>query len=144
MVEREAERPELGLVPARPEPEHEPAAGDLVDRRGLLREHGRVVEARAGDERPDGDGRRRGRQGRHERPRFPRTARLPIGPAVEEVLADPHRVETQVLDRARHVEELGPAHVALDLGELDADLERTRLHRRSVPKGGRARTLTRA
>ena len=48
----------------------------------------------------------------------------PIREAVQEVLADPDRVEAQVLDGAGHVEQLRPADLALDLGELDADLER--------------------
>ena len=47
-----------------------------------------------------------------------------VRPAVEEVLADPDGVEAEVLDRAGHVEELRPADLALDLGQLDADLER--------------------
>ena len=120
-----AEGAELGLVPARPEAQHEAAAAELVDRRGLLGEQRRVVEVRAGDERPELDPRRRGRDRRQQRPGLPRAAGRPVRPAVEEVLADPHRVEAQVLDRAGHVEQLGPADLALDLGELDADLERT-------------------
>ena len=48
----------------------------------------------------------------------------PVLPAIEEVLADPDRVEAEVLDGPGHVEQLRPAHLALDLGELDADLER--------------------
>ena len=55
MVERDAERPELGLVPAGAEAEDQPAAADLVDRRGLLGEDGGVVERRAGDQRPELD-----------------------------------------------------------------------------------------
>ena len=50
----------------------------------------------------------------------------PVGPAVEEVLAEPDRVEAEVLDRPGHVEQLRPADLALDLGQLDADLERAR------------------
>ena len=58
MVVREAERAELGLVPARTETQDEPAAADLVDGGGLLGEERRVVEVRARDERPELDPRR--------------------------------------------------------------------------------------
>ena len=59
-----------------------------------------------------------------QRPGLPRPARRPVRPAIEQVLADPDRIEPEILDRADHVEELGPAHLALDLGQLDADPER--------------------
>src|SRR5204862_6539215 len=55
LLEREAEGPELDVVPARAEPEDEAATRDLVDRRRLLREQGGIVEAGAGDERSDRD-----------------------------------------------------------------------------------------
>ena len=128
VVVRVAVGAELGLVPAGAEAEDEPAATHLVDRGGLLGEQGRVVEVRAGDQRPELDPRRRGGDRRQQRPRLPRAAGRPILPAIEEVLADPHGVEPEVLDRAGHVEELGPADLALDLGELDADLERAAGH----------------
>src|SRR4029077_7796185 len=50
-------------------------------------------------------------------------SRGPALPAVEQVLAQPDGVEPEVLDRPDHVEELRPADLALDLGELDPDLE---------------------
>ena len=79
VVEREAEGAELGLVPAGAEAEHEPAAAELVDRGGLLGEQRRVVEVRAGDERPELDP--RGRRGdRRQRASRPPTARAPDGP----------------------------------------------------------------
>jgi cellulose synthase/poly-beta-1,6-N-acetylglucosamine synthase-like glycosyltransferase len=53
-----------------------------------------------------------------------RAAGGPVLPSIEEVLADPHRVEPEVLDRPRHGEEFRPTDVAFDFGELDADLER--------------------
>ena len=124
VVVRVAVGAELGLVPARAEAEDEPAATQLVDRGGLLGEQRRVVEVGAGDERPELDPRRRGGDRGQQRPRLPRAASRPILPAIEEVLADPDGIEPEVLDRAGHVEELGPADFALDLGELDADFER--------------------
>ena len=125
VVERVAEGAELGLVPAGPEAEDEPAAADLVDRRGLLGEQRRVVEARAGDERPELDPRSStaaiAASSVHAS-HGPRGG--PVRPAIEQVLADPDRVEPEVLDRPGHVEQLRPADLALDLGQLDADLER--------------------
>ena len=52
----------------------------------------------------------------------------PVLPAVQQVLAEPDGVEPEVLDGPDHVEELRPADLALDLGELDADLERPSRH----------------
>ena len=61
---RAAIRLELGGEPAGPEPHDRAAAGDVVDRRHLLGQDGRVTEKRRGDERPElhalGDGRHRG------------------------------------------------------------------------------------
>ena len=56
---------------------------------------------------------------RQHRPRLPRAARRAVGPAIEEVLAEPDRVVAEVLDGAGHVEELAPARLALHLGQLD-------------------------
>ena len=99
------------------------------------------MEVRAGDQRPELDARRRGGDRRQQRPRLPRTAGGPVLPSIEEVLADPHGVEPEVLDRPGHVEELGPADLALDLGQLDADLERAagRGGRHRSKRSGRAR-----
>ena len=47
-------RNSVSFQPA-PEPEDEPAATDLVDRGGLLREQRRVVEVGAGHQRPELD-----------------------------------------------------------------------------------------
>ena len=121
VVVRDPERPVLLLVPAGAEAEHEAAAADLVDRRRHLRDQARRVEARAGDERAEPHPLGRGGQRREQRPRLPRTALGPAVAAVEQVVADPDRVEAALLGRARHREVLGPAHVALGLGELDAD-----------------------
>ena len=123
VVERVPVGTELGFVPAGAEAEDEATAAQLIDRRGLLREKGGVVEVRAGDEWAELDPRRGRRDRGEERPRFPRTAWRPVLPAIEKVLADPHRVEALVLDGTGHVEKLGPAHLALDLGQLDPDFQ---------------------
>ena len=118
LVVRDAERVELAPVPARAEPEHEAPLAHLVDRRRHLRQHARRVEARAGHERPEphplGHRRERGQQ----RERLPRPA---LRIVIEQVVAEPDRLEPDLLGRPRHREVLGPAHVALDLWELDAD-----------------------
>jgi hypothetical protein len=124
VVEREAEGVEFDLVPARAQAEHEAATTDLIDRRRLLGQQCRVVEAGAGHERTDLHARGRGRDGGHQRPGLPRSSCRPIGPAVEQMLADPDRIEALVLDGAGQVEQLGPAHLALDLGQLDPHVER--------------------
>jgi class 3 adenylate cyclase len=64
----------------------------------------------------------RSRQRRQQRPRFPRTALLAAVSAVEQMVAEPDRVETDLLSRARHRQVLRPAHLALDLRKLNADL----------------------
>ena len=129
VVEREAEGAKLGLVPAGAEPEHEATAADLVDRGGLLGQQRRVVEVRARHERPELDPGGDGGDGAHQRPCLPRPARIAVGPAIEEVLAEPDRVEAEVLDGPHQVEQLRPANLALDLGQLDPDLDRSCAHR---------------
>src|SRR5215213_4553064 len=58
-----------------------------------------------------------------QRPRLPRPALRPAVAAVEQVVAEPDRVEAGRVGRPGHGQVLGPAHVALDLGELDADAQ---------------------
>src|SRR5438128_6962592 len=97
MVVREAIRFELELVPPGAEPEDQPAPADLVDGRGDLGEHCRVVEVRTGDQRaeldPTGNRRKRGER----RPCLPWTLRLALGLSIEKVVADPERVEADLL-----------------------------------------------
>src|SRR5215211_4940211 len=121
VVVRNPERAELGLVPARAEAEHEAPAADLVDRRGHLRDQPRRVTAGARDQRTEPHALGRRRERREQRPRLPRRALGPPVAAVEQVVADPDRVEAALLGGARHREVLRPAHLALDLGKLDAD-----------------------
>src|SRR5690349_3200870 len=42
---------------------------------------------------------------------------------VEQVVAEPDRVESELLRGLRHRPVLGPAHDALDLGQLDSDAQ---------------------
>ena len=51
------------------------------------------------------------------------------GPAVEEVVAGPDGIEAELLGAQRHRPQVRPAGLPLDLGELDADLERATGHR---------------
>ena len=121
MVVRDPEGAELLLVPAGAEAEHEAPAADLVDRRGHLRDQARRVEAGAGDERTEPHPLGRGGEGGQQRPRLPGPALGPAVAAVEQVVAEPDRVEAAGFGRAGHGEVLGPAHLALHLGKLDSD-----------------------
>ena len=64
----------------------------------------------------------RGERG-HAPSSIPRPALRPPVVAVEQVIADPDRVEPDLLGGARHREVLGPAHDALDLGQLHSDAQ---------------------
>ncbi len=65
-----------------------------------------------------------GCQGGEDGPHLPWTARWLAIVAVEQVVAGPDRVEPDALRQERHLAQLRPAHLALDLGKLDADLDR--------------------
>src|SRR4029078_11690930 len=71
----------------------------------------RVAAARPASIAQRSQGPRRARP--RERPAGPRGRAPP--PAIEEVLAKPERVVAEILERPGHVEELGPANLALDL-----------------------------
>ena len=116
LVVRDAERVELALVPARAEAEHEPPAADLVDRRGHLGDQPRRVKADAGHQRADRHARRDRRQRGHQRPHLPRALVL-----VEQVVAEPDRVEARLLGGDRHRPVLGPADLSFDLRKLNSD-----------------------
>src|SRR5206468_11061431 len=120
-IERQPERAELDLVPARAEADAQAAAADLVDRGGGAREQRRLMERGARDERPELDPRRHRGQAGERRPAVPRPALLTPVAAVEKVVAEPDAVEAGLLGGARHRRELRPAHLALDLGQLHAD-----------------------
>ncbi len=124
MVEREAECPELGLVPARTEAHDQPPARDLVHGRGHLGQHRRGVERGRRDERPEPDPRRGRGDRREQRPDLPRPSGRTVRKSVEEMVADPDRVEAEFLGPAGHRNVLGPADLALNLRQLDAHPER--------------------
>ena len=106
-----AERLVLGLVPAAAEAEDQPAAGDVVDRRGHLREEPGRPERRREDERPELDPARRRGERAEQRPRLV-VARLGadrgVRRAVEEVVAEPEAVGAAVLGLAGEPEDLRP------------------------------------
>jgi len=116
LVVRHAEGVELAPVPARAEAEHEAALADLVDRRGHLRDQARRVKAGARDQRPDRHPLRDGGEPGHQRPHLERAAVL-----VEQVVAEPDRVEPDLFGGQRHGAVLGPGDLAFDLRQLDAD-----------------------
>src|SRR5439155_17300768 len=113
-IERETERPIFRLVPSGAETEDQPSTADLVDRVRHLREHRRVVEARAGHERSELDpGRGRGDRRQH-RPDLPRAASPELRRPVEEVVADPDGVEADVLGCPGDGQVFGPTDLTLD------------------------------
>ena len=92
-----------------------------VRKEELLGKECRIMEVGARNQGPELDARGRCRDRPHQGPGLPRAARFSIRPAIEQVFADPERVEPGVLDRSNHVEDLGPADVTLDLRELNAN-----------------------
>jgi hypothetical protein len=121
VIERDPERVELRAVPARAHAEVQSAAADLGERRRLLGQDRGVVERERGDERADPDAVGHGCHGGQEGPRFPRTPFWTVVATVEVVVADPDRVEADLLGRASRGHVLGPPHLALDLRQLHAD-----------------------
>ncbi len=106
-----------------PRADDETPAAQLVHGRRRLGQDRRVVEVQARDEGakgdPLGDRREAGEQG----PRFPRPSLRPAVVPIEVVVADPDRVEADLLGSARHRRVLGPPDLALHLRELDADAQ---------------------
>ena len=94
MVGRVAERLVLGVVPARAETQHEAAAADRVGRDRHFGEEPRIPIRGARDQLADLDAFRRRRERGGERPRFVNPFGRRTGHAPEEVVADPHGVET--------------------------------------------------
>jgi hypothetical protein len=126
MVEGDPEGPELALVPARAEAEHEPTATDRVDARRHLRQHGGRMEAGAGHERPEPDATRDGGEPRQRGPDLRRAALGPVVLAVQQVVAEPDRVEAGALGGPGQGDVLRPRHVPLDLGQLEPHAQRSR------------------
>ena len=125
MVVGEAVGVVLGAIPAGAEAEDEPAVADLVDGRGLLRQHRGVVEAGGRDQRTELDPLRDSGERGQDGPDLPRAARRPAVVAVEEMVADPDRVEADALRGRCHLAQLAPPDGALDLGQLDPHLQRS-------------------
>jgi hypothetical protein len=137
MVERDPERVELCAVPSRTDGDHEPTTAQLVDGRGGLGEDGGVVEVQTGDERPQEDAFRHGREPCEEGPGFPRASfRAPVVP-IEVMVTDPDGVETGVLGGARHRRVLRPPDLAFHLGKLDADAQTSCHAPESMDRGRR-------
>ena len=82
------------------------------------------MEARASDERAEPNAFRDGSEPGEHRPCFPGAALLPPVAAVKEMVTEPDRFEADLLGRPRHGHVFRPAHVALDLRQLDADVQR--------------------
>ena len=124
----EAECVVLATVPPGTEPEDQTTARDRVDGRRLLGQHRRCVEAGRCHERSDLDRRGRGRDRRQRRPDLPRAAIADLE-FVEQVVAEPERVEPDRLGGLRHCDQLRERNLPLHLGELDTDPHPTFGHR---------------
>src|SRR6185369_633089 len=81
-----------------------------------------------------GDGGQRGQR----RPDLPRPPGDAARQVVEQVVAQPDRVEADRLGGAGHREQLGPLDPALDLGQLDTDETPTRHPRTLLDAGSSA------
>jgi len=144
VVERVAEGVVLGLVPAGAEAEQQAPAAHVVEGVGDLGEQGRVAEAVAGDEWPDGGGGGGLGDGAEQREGLPDAARLALvhddraGVAEDQVVRNPERVDADALGRLRHVAQLAPADRAvrpvphLALAQQHAELEPVRRRIRRV------------
>src|SRR6476659_2681494 len=113
MVERQPERTELFLVPPGPERGDEPACAQLVDGGSLPREDAGRVKGRARDERSQLDALGDLREPRERRPAVPRPALGAAVTAIEQMVADPERIEAALFRRARHGGELVAPHHTL-------------------------------
>src|SRR5436190_2615622 len=105
MVERQAKRIELGLVPAAAETEDEAASAGSRERRRLTSELDHVSEGVAQDKRPDGDGRCHGGDLSERQHRV--VAEHAAPPSLDEdVIHHPYRVEANGLCSASLVGDL--------------------------------------
>lgn len=110
MVEGEAKGPVLGLVPAGAQPQDQPPPADLVHGMGHLGQQGRVTEGIAGHQGAQLHPLRGSRQRRKHAPALPDAGGLAGLEAVEQVVVDPDRIETQLLGQARQALDLGEGH----------------------------------
>lgn len=102
---------ELLPAPAGTEPEQEPPAGELLQRRGLLRQHERVAQRRhqhrGAEPEPLGD--RREVADRHQRLEHATELR-PVRPGRQHVVGEPRRREPEVLGLAGQVAQRPDRH----------------------------------
>ena len=122
MVEGKAEGCVLALVPAGAQAQDQAPAADLVDGGGHLGQHAWLVEGGGSHEWPDLHPRRHRGDGSQLGPRLPWAVSAIVTP-VEVVVADPHRVEPDVLRDPGHLREVGPTRLVFDLRQLHTDLQ---------------------
>ena len=109
MVEREAERLELSLIPARANAQDQAATRDLLDGVRDFGQEGGIAECRADDERSQLSPVRDRCQRRKLRHALPRAARFGVGRAVNQVVRDPDGVNADHLTNVRHYPRVRPA-----------------------------------
>ena len=113
--ERETELTVFGIVPARPDPDLDPAAAHLVDGGHDLGERPRMAERDRRDQRSDSD---RGRFAGDARQHGPGVCRRFVGRArkASVVVGPKEGVEAEALGKARQVELFGVGEPLLRLG----------------------------
>ncbi len=120
-AEVEPEGVVLTLEPRAADPEHEPAAREVVERRRHLRGESRVPERVRGDEVADPRASRQRGESSQRSPALELRI-MPVALVGEEVIVQPEAVETRGLGGQAGVAEVGPAR-ALD-PEGGAELHR--------------------
>src|SRR6266496_1907131 len=90
------------------------------------------MKRRRCDQRAEFDAFRRRRQRSKNGPAIPRTPLTGTVPAVEHVVTNPNRRKSLDFGSVCERTQLGPSHLALDLGKLYADLEPSDDHGRSI------------
>ena len=90
VIEGGAKGVELSLVPARADPQDQPAARGVVNGGRHLGQHRGIVETHAGHQGADLDAPGDRRQGGQQGPCLPRATRRSIGESVEQVVSHPH------------------------------------------------------
>jgi hypothetical protein len=134
VIEGKPEGPELRLIPAGPEAEHETAVTDLADRRGHLRDQPGGMKRGTRFERPKLNPLGRGGERRQHRPGLPWPTFGATVAAVKQVIADPDRIKAARLGGARHRQVFRPADPPLYLRKLNPYSQRSRHSKRSTQR----------
>ena len=98
----------LRVVPSCAQPEHESSARHRVQRRSHVRDHGRAPKRAAENKRSELHPRGHGGDGAEQRPGVVHPVDGAVRHPCQEVVRDPHRVETRRLGRLRDRADVAP------------------------------------